>query len=162
MTRPHSVSSSVLSAVADKLTARGLWLATAESCTGGLVAAALTSIPGSSAWFKGAVVAYANEVKTHLLWVPEALVVEHGAVSEPVALAMAEGVTKVVGARAAVAVTGIAGPTGDTPDKPVGTVWIAWRTPESTAAERFVFDGDREAVRAQSVVAAIEGLRERL
>lgn len=133
-------------------------LATAESCTGGLLASTLTDVSGSSEWFRGSVVAYSNEVKQSLLGVPEQALVEHGAVSEAVVKAMAEGVKQTVGADVSVAISGIAGPTGGTPDKPVGTVWMAWSWPYGVKATIYQFDGGRDAVKAQSVMAAINGL----
>ncbi|WP_461209731.1 CinA family protein [Desulfocurvus sp. DL9XJH121] len=140
------------------LAARGLWLGTAESCTGGLIAASLTDVAGSSGWFRGAVVAYANEVKQGLLDVPPGDLAAHGAVSEPVVLAMARGACAALGVDCAVAVSGVAGPGGGTPDKPVGTVWIAWKAPGRTWARRFSFAGDRAAVRRATVEAAVRGL----
>lgn len=133
-------------------------LATAESCTGGLLAATLTDVSGSSRWFTGSVVAYANEVKKNLLGVDEALLMEHGAVSESVVEAMAKGVLTTVGADVSVALSGIAGPTGGTPDKPVGTVWIAWAWPYGTRTKRYNFTGSRMAVKDQAVMAALNGL----
>ncbi len=148
------------------LKARGLMLATAESCSGGLLAGALTAVSGSSEWFKGGVVAYANEAKVKLLGVEPEGIARHGAVSEAVALAMARGALSALDAQAAVAITGIAGPTGGTPDKPVGTVWIAWAWPGPTGAmnraEGHLFPGDREQVRQASVERAVLGLAERL
>lgn len=133
-------------------------LATAESCTGGLLASTLTDVSGSSDWFAGSVVAYANEVKEGLLGVPQAMLIEHGAVSEPVVLAMAKGVLQAVGADVSVAISGIAGPSGGTPDKPVGMVWMAWAYPSGAHARLHTFSGDRTAVKEQSVMAAINGL----
>ncbi len=133
-------------------------MATAESCTGGLLASTLTDTPGSSEWFSGSVVAYANEVKQNLLGVDAAILEKHGAVSEPVVLAMAQGVLKAVGADISVAISGIAGPTGGTPDKPVGTVWMAWAWPEGSRAKLYNFAGDRATVKGQAVMAAINGL----
>ena len=133
-------------------------LATAESCTGGLIASTLTDTPGSSEWFAGSVVAYANHVKRDLLGVPESILDEHGAVSEPVVRAMAQGVLKATSAHVAVAVSGIAGPSGGTTDKPVGTVWIAWAWPGGERAKGYSFSGDRAAVKAQTVMAAVNGL----
>jgi len=144
------------------LVARGQWLCTAESCTGGLIAATLTDVSGSSQWFRGAVVAYANEVKEALLQVPREALVAHGAVSEPVVLAMAPGASMALGAQCSVAVSGIAGPTGGTPDKPVGTVWMAWSVDGAVDAELKHFSGDRAAVKAATVRAAVEGLLARL
>ncbi|MEF2232380.1 MAG: CinA family protein [Pseudodesulfovibrio sp.] len=140
------------------LRVNGTMLATAESCTGGLLASTLTDVPGSSDWFKGSVVAYANEVKRDLLGVPAETLEAHGAVSEPVVLAMARGVLDAVGADVSVAISGVAGPGGGTPQKPVGTVWMAWAWPGGTRARRYDFSGDRAAIKAQSVMTAINGL----
>lgn len=146
--------------VADLLRTRNQVLATAESCTGGWIAKVLTDIPGSSAWFAGALVTYTNELKKLLLAVARTTLEEHGAVSRECAQEMVSGALYRVGATVAVAVTGIAGPTGATAGKPVGTVWIAWqRRGEIPHAELFHFDGDRDAVRRQTVVAALEGVR---
>ncbi|MEG6506443.1 CinA family protein [Nitratidesulfovibrio sp. 1201_IL3209] len=141
-----------------RLTALGVALATAESCTGGLIAARCTDVPGSSAWFTGGVVAYANDVKRDVLGVDPALLAAHGAVSEPVVRAMAAGVRRLTGARFAVAVSGVAGPDGGTPEKPVGTVWMAVADGENVQALRFLFCGDRAAVRNAAVDAAVEAL----
>lgn len=135
---------------------RGLTLATAESCTGGLIAAALTSVPGSSATLLCGFVTYSNEAKTAMLGVEAALIAAQGAVSEPVARAMAEGALARSGAGLAVSVTGIAGPGGGTATKPVGLVHLAAAARGGpTVAERHVFGGDRAAVRASSVAAAL-------
>jgi nicotinamide-nucleotide amidase len=141
-----------------RLVARGATLATAESCTGGLIAALCTDVPGSSAWFTGGVVAYANEVKRDVLGVDPALLAAHGAVSEPVVHAMAAGVRRLTGARYAVAVSGVAGPDGGTPEKPVGTVWLAVADGDAVQARRFLFPGDRAAVRQATAEAAVEAL----
>jgi nicotinamide-nucleotide amidase len=137
------------------LQARGLTLATAESCTGGLIVAALTSVPGSSATVLAGFVTYSNEAKAKMLGVDPAVIAAEGAVSEPVARAMAEGALARSGADLAVSVTGIAGPGGATPGKPVGLVHLAAASRGgATLAERHVFAGDRAAVRAASVDAA--------
>ncbi len=141
----------VISSLAQRLQQQQFFLATAESCTGGLIAATLTDVAGSSAWFKGAVVSYANEVKAHVLGVLEKDLQTVGAVSEPVVLRMAQGVAQVIGTQCSLAVSGVAGPGGGSPEKPVGTVWIAWHTPQKTWANRFVFSGDRHAVRLATV-----------
>ena len=141
---------------------RGWTLATAESCTGGLVGHRVTNVPGSSAVLLGGVVAYANAVKERLLGVPAALLLQHGAVSEPVARAMAAGARDLLGADVAVAVTGIAGPTGGTPEKPVGTTFIAVAGPAGVEARRFHWTGDREANKARSAEAALQLVREYL
>jgi nicotinamide-nucleotide amidase len=137
----------------------GLSLGTAESCTGGLVGGRITNVPGSSDAFVGGVVCYSDRLKTELLGVSPELIAEHGAVSEAVARAMAEGARARLRVDMAVSVTGIAGPSGGTPDKPLGTVWIAWkRRGGYPRAELFHFDGDREGVRRQTVAAALRGL----
>ncbi len=133
---------------------RGWSLAVAESCTGGLLGGTLTAAPGSSDYFLGGVIAYADEVKTSLLGVDRRLLDEHGAVSEPAARAMAKGVIEALGADAALAVTGVAGP-GASERKPAGTVFIAAVTPERELARRYAFTGGREEVRAQAVEAAL-------
>jgi len=144
------------------LLARRWMIATAESCSGGLIAAACTDLAGSSAWFDRGFVTYSYPSKTDLLDVPQQLLAQHGAVSEPVARAMALGAVRHSQARAAVAVTGIAGPAGATADKPVGTVWFAYAVDGTVASECVHFDGDRAAVRAATVQHAIEGLVSRL
>ena len=136
--------------------ARGLTIATAKSCTGGLIAALLTEVPGSSDYVLGGVVSYANTAKTALLGVGADLLAEKGAVSEPVALAMADGIRRRLGADLALSVTGIAGPGGGSADKPVGTVWIGMAGPgDALSARRLHFAGDRAAVRAQASEAAL-------
>ncbi|GFK94098.1 Nicotinamide-nucleotide amidohydrolase PncC [Fundidesulfovibrio magnetotacticus] len=141
---------------------RGWWLATAESCTGGLVSGALTAVSGSSAWFAGGVVAYSNAVKESLLDVPRLLLEAHGAVSREVVLAMASGAAQRFGVQCAVSVSGVAGPTGGTSEKPVGTVWLGFSVDGVATAEVHRFEGDRESVRGQSVLAALEGLVRRV
>lgn len=149
--------------LADLLRSRGERLATAESCTGGLIAGACTDLAGSSDWFERGFVSYSNAAKTELLGVPAALIDAHGAVSEPVALAMAEGALARSHADWAVAVTGIAGPGGGSAEKPVGLVWLAWmRRGGAAQAERHVFPGDRAAVRAATVARALAGLTDRI
>ena len=149
-----------------ELTATRLTLATAESCTGGWIAQAVTSVSGSSDCFGYGLVSYSNDAKMRLLNVPRTLLAEHGAVSEAVVRSMAGGAIRISGADLAVAVSGIAGPTGGSDEKPVGTVWLAWsRMSEEgprtdTLMERF--DGDREAVRRQTVVRALSGLIQRV
>lgn len=141
------------------LAARGATCVTAESCTGGLVAAAITDVAGSSGWFERGFVTYSNEAKVELLGVPAAAIAAHGAVSETVARAMAEGALARTTATLAVAITGIAGPGGGSPEKPVGTVCLAWAG--RGAATRVVtrrFPGDRRAVRAAATIEALAGL----
>lgn len=151
-----------LDTLSQKLLQRQWRMATAESCTGGLVAAACTSISGSSVWFERGYVTYSNEAKTVELGVDADLIAQHGAVSESVARAMAVGACSGSTAECAVAVTGVAGPTGGTADKPVGLVWLAWRVPGHTWAECCHFAGDRAAVRAQTVLHGLQGLSHKL
>jgi nicotinamide-nucleotide amidase len=141
---------------------RGLGVSTAESCTGGLVAHRLTNIPGSSRYVDRGVVVYSNEAKTDLLGVPAELIRAHGAVSAPVAEAMARGVCRIGGTACGVAVTGIAGPDGGSPEKPVGTVFIGVASPAGVEVRRFHFAGGREAVKGQSAQAALDMLRRAL
>lgn len=148
--------------LATRLLALHWRMATAESCTGGMIAAACTDLAGSSAWFERGVVSYSNEAKAELLRLPVELINAHGAVSEAVALAMAQGACQVAPVQAAVAVTGIAGPTGGSPTKPVGTVWVAWCIDGRTDAQGFCFPGDRQQVRQATVDAALAGLLARL
>ena len=137
-------------------------LATAESCTGGLVAGAITDIAGSSGWFERGFVTYSNLAKEQQLGVAPSTIERFGAVSEETAKAMAQGAVRGAAAQWAVAVTGIAGPDGGSPDKPVGTVWFAWAGPDHLQALKRQFDGDRAAVRDASVRVALEGLVDRL
>lgn len=134
----------------------------AESCTGGGIASAITSVAGSSGYFTTGYVTYANTAKTRLLGVPEAMLDTHGAVSEAVVKAMVAGACRECGAGLAVAASGVAGPDGGSEDKPVGTVWLAWGNADQQQAERFVFPGDRQAVREQAVRQALAGLVVRL
>jgi competence/damage-inducible protein CinA-like protein len=145
--------------VLDACRERGLTLAAAESCTGGLVAARLTSVPGSSDVFVGGVVAYANEVKARELGVPEEVLARHGAVSAETAAAMAAGAMERLGADVAVSVTGVAGPGGGSPDKPVGLVFLHAGGPDGVAARELDFPGDRDAIRSRAAVAALHLLR---
>jgi nicotinamide-nucleotide amidase len=138
---------------------RGLTLATAESCTGGLVAARLTSVPGSSDVFIGGVVAYANEIKTAELGVPDEVLRRHGAVSAETAAAMAHGARERLGADVAVSVTGIAGPDGGTPEKPVGLVYLHAVGPGGERSLDFTFGHDRATVRGRAAVAALHLVR---
>jgi len=134
-------------------------LVTAESCTGGWIAKTLTDIPGSSDWFECGLAAYSYEAKQALLGVRPETLEHHGAVSRETVIEMVSGALVHSGASLAVAVTGIAGPGGGTDEKPVGTVWIAWkRRGGYPQAEMFHFDGDREAVRRQTVAAALRGM----
>ena len=150
-------------AVAEALAHQGLRLATAESCTGGWVAQALTAIAGSSAWFERGFVTYSNAAKEDMLGVGPATLAVHGAVSEETAREMAAGALAHSRADVSLAITGIAGPSGGSPGKPVGTVCFAWcRRGADPRSVREVFSGDREAVRRQAVVRALAGLLELL
>jgi nicotinamide-nucleotide amidase len=142
--------------LAHALRAKGWRMATAESCTGGLIAASCTAVAGSSDWFERGFVTYSNAAKTELLGVGAAMIAAHGAVSEETALAMVQGALQKAPVQLAVAVTGIAGPGGAVLGKPVGTVWLAWGTPAGVHAERLTLDGDRNAVRSATVLAALQ------
>jgi nicotinamide-nucleotide amidase len=151
-----------ISRLAAILQEKGWMLATAESCTGGLIAAACTDVSGSSNWFERGFVTYSYQSKTDMLGVDSALIATHGAVSEVVARAMAFGAVRQSQAQVSVAVTGIAGPTGGTDDKPVGTVWFGFMVDGVLTSETRRFDGDRAAVRAATVQHALEALLSRL
>lgn len=142
--------------VAPLLLQHKLTLAVAESCTGGLIGHRLTNVPGSSAYFLGGVIAYAYEVKQHVLEVPYEILSTHGSVSGPCARAMAQGVRQALHADIGLSVTGIAGPGGGTPDKPVGLVWLALAAPRFEKAVYFVWDQDREGNKALSAEAALQ------
>ncbi len=144
--------------LAQALRTKGWRMATAESCTGGLIAAACTAVAGSSDWFERGWVTYTNQAKSDLLGVRSELFSRVGAVSEEVALAMVQGALQRAPVQLAVAVTGIAGPGGATPGKPVGTVWLAWGTAAKTEAQRLQLPGDRDAVRRATVSAALQRL----
>ncbi len=163
--RPDSLSNSELDApdlsglvayLADVLQKKNWQLATAESCTGGLISAACTDLAGSSAWFERGFVSYSNAAKTELLGVDAALIAARGAVSEEVARAMAQGAITHSNAQAAVAVTGVAGPSGGSADKPVGTVCFGFMVDGRLSSEMKHFDGDRAAVRAATVRHALQ------
>lgn len=145
----------LVEAVAELLTSESLTLAVAESCTGGLMAKRITDYPGSSTYFRGGVIAYADRVKLELLGVEEAELVENGAVSEAVAAGMARGVADLLKTDVGVGITGIAGPGGGTSEKPVGTVWFAVAVRERVRTSHRVFSGDREAVRERASQAAL-------
>lgn len=158
-----SAISESVQALSQILQRRRFSVVTAESCTGGGIAAALTGEPGSSAWFERGFVTYSNLSKQQMLGVPAAVIEAHGAVSEEVVLAMARGALIHSNGDVSVAVSGVAGPDGGTADKPVGTVWIAWGLGGDRAeAQHYLFPGDRNEVRALSVHAALQGLSERL
>ena len=153
-------------ALVGELNATHRAVATAESCTGGWIAKALTDVPGSSGCFGDGIVSYSNGAKESMLGVRNGTLAEHGAVSEPVVREMAEGALSLSGADIAVAVSGVAGPDGGSEDKPVGTVWFAWslRGPGgmTTDTERLHFEGDRESIRVRTVIHGLEGVRGRL
>ena len=162
-------SHSLTEQLADVLQQHGWMLATAESCTGGMIAANCTDLSGSSHWFERGFVTYSNEAKHEMLGVDAALIAQHGAVSEAVAQAMALGALRHSRAQVSVAVTGVAGPTGGSADKPVGTVWLAWATPSDAGptlgaetawvkTEVMHFAGDRAAVREATVQHALRTL----
>lgn len=151
----------VTTALARRLTGLGWRMVSVESCTGGGIGARITDMSGSSDWYEGGWITYSNALKVQL-GVPVDTIDAHGAVSEPVARAMAVQGRQRAGVEAAVAVTGVAGPSGGSADKPVGTVWIAWALPGGVDAEVFHFDGDRQQVRARTVQKALEGMLQRL
>ncbi len=153
---------SLVGRLATTALARRVMLVTAESCTGGLVAAAMTSVSGSSAWFDRGFVTYSNEAKVDQLGVDPAIIERFGAVSEEVSLAMAAGALAASAAQWSVAVTGVAGPTGGSAEKPVGTVWFAWAGPSGASAVRHQLEGNRDDIRRGAVLIALEGLVSRL
>jgi nicotinamide-nucleotide amidase len=144
------------------LVARGATVATAESCTAGLLGAALTEVPGSSTWFRGGVVCYADDLKTSLAGVPPALLRAHGAVSEEVAKALAEGARSACSADFGLGITGVAGPRGGTSAKPVGTVHVALADADAGRSLTLDWPGDRELIRKRAVMVALDLLRRRL
>ncbi len=144
-------TSEICEQLARLLLQRDWMMASAESCTGGLIAAACTDLAGSSVWFERGFVTYSNAAKTDMLGVDAQLITQHGAVSEPVARAMALGALRHSQAQVAVAVTGIAGPSGGSADRPVGTVWFGWAVDGHVHTQLQVFEGDRAAVRAAAV-----------
>jgi len=144
--------------LADMLQSKGLRVVTAESCTGGGIATALTDVAGSSNWFESGFVTYSNEAKSRYLDVPPMTIEQFGAVSEETVRAMVAGAVNNSPGDLAVAVSGIAGPGGGSDDKPVGTVWFAWGDAEHQIVQRYQFDGDRSMVREQAVEAGIQGL----
>jgi len=141
-----------------RLKQAGLYLVTAESCTGGWLSQAVTSVPGSSEWFERGFVTYSNLAKQDLLTVKAATIATYGAVSEQTALEMVKGALAQSQAQVAVAITGVAGPGGGSPDKPVGTVWIAYAFPNNTYAQHNCFFGDRNRIREQAVTTALHRL----
>ncbi len=165
MTDPESIGT-LSEALVGELLAAGKTMATAESCTGGWIAKSLTDISGSSGCFGYGLVSYSNGAKESLLGVSPATLKEHRAVSEAVVREMAEGALNLSGADFAVAVSGVAGPDGGSEEKPVGTVWFAWATRKKDKpvidAERRFLKGDRDQIRAQTVVISLQGIRERI
>lgn len=156
---PHTISERLpVAALADALRAKDWLLATAESCTGGLVAAACTDLAGSSQWFDRGFVTYSNAAKTEMLGVDTHLIEVHGAVSEAVARAMAQGAVAHSNAHASLAITGIAGPGGGTALKPVGLVWFGWAIGDAVWAEHRIFEGSRAQVRAAAQAHALNRL----
>ena len=150
----------VLGLVAEALVDRGIRIVTAESCTGGGIASAIVSIPGSSSWFESCYVAYSNDAKQRMLGVDPALFMPHqaGAVSQEVVKQMVVGAIEASGADIGLSVSGIAGPSGGTKDKPVGTVWIAWKHGVHERSDCFLFSGGRDKVRDSAVIAALAGV----
>jgi len=160
---PSDTLSTLATLVGAKLRAKGLMLTTAESCTGGWVAQAVTAIAGSSEWFERGFVTYSDAAKQEMLGVSASALAAHGAVSEETAREMAAGALAHSRAQVAVAITGIAGPTGGSPEKPLGLVCFAWAVEEGALrAETRHFEGNRESVRRQSVIAALQGVLELL
>ena len=151
-------STDLTKTLAEILLSRNWTVSLAESCTGGLVSATLTELAGSSEWFERGYITYSNEAKTECLDVPARLIESHGAVSEPVAKAMAEGARINSGSDVAISITGIAGPSGGTAEKPVGTVCFGWATENQTLTKTMHFDGDRQAVRQQATEFALTEL----
>ncbi|PKN42421.1 MAG: damage-inducible protein CinA [Deltaproteobacteria bacterium HGW-Deltaproteobacteria-18] len=142
----------------ESLLLQGAHMATAESCTGGLLASTLTDVAGSSRWFEGGVVAYDNCVKMRLLGVPEEILIRHGAVSQACVESMVKGVCELMKVPVALAISGIAGPGGGTPEKPVGLVWMAWRINQRIWSREFRFQGSRREIKQASVREAVLGL----
>ncbi|MEA9604742.1 MULTISPECIES: CinA family protein [unclassified Polynucleobacter] len=151
-------STDLTKTLAEILLSRNWTVSLAESCTGGLVSATLTELAGSSEWFERGYITYSNEAKTECLDVPAQFIESHGAVSEPVAKAMAEGARINSGSNVAISITGIAGPSGGAAEKPVGTVCFGWATENQTLTKTMYFDGDRQAVRQQATAFALTEL----
>jgi nicotinamide-nucleotide amidase len=152
----------VIKQLAERLVQLQWMLSTAESCTGGMIASRCTDLAGSSAWFDRGFVTYSNRAKLNMLGVSEEMIVQHGAVSESVAKAMALGAAYRSDALASIAVTGVAGPSGGSPEKPIGTVWLAWCIDGVVDTELRVFFGDRSQIRLATVDCGLEGLLKRL
>jgi nicotinamide-nucleotide amidase len=148
--------------VGDLLKRTGYTLATAESCTGGLLAGRITDVPGSSEYFLEGAITYSNEAKTRIIGVPKKMIEDHGAVSEEVATAMASGIRELAGSTFGIGITGIAGPSGGSAEKPVGLIYIALADGAQASAKKFIFPGDRQFIRTLSVNAALDLLRRRI
>ena len=155
----HGQIAAAVQALARTLLAKGWMLSTAESCTGGMVAAACTDVAGSSAWLERGFVTYSNAAKTEMLGVDAQLIAQHGAVSEAVARAMAQGALQHSAAQVALAITGVAGPGGGSADKPVGTVWFAFAGPWGVRSGMQRFAGDRAAVRQSATLHALHQMQ---
>ena len=150
--------SNLITHLAALLSEKQLKVCTAESCTGGLIAKSMTDFAGSSDWFECGFVTYSNAAKTGMIGVPESVISEYGAVSEAVANAMASGALRHSAADCSIAVTGVAGPAGGSREKPVGTVWIAVATESQTFVQKYLFAGDRDAIRQATMVQALQNL----
>lgn len=157
MNEDHISIEELVRQLAAKLTEKGWMLATAESCTGGMIAAACTDLAGSSQWFERGFVTYSNEAKTEMLGVPAEMIAKHGAVSEEVVRAMAEGALRHSRAQVSIAVTGIAGPGGGSVEKPVGTVWVGWCVPHAPHAQLLAIHGSRLEIRKMTTYSALQG-----
>lgn len=155
MTQEQKSLLTITQELGQELSFQNLRMATAESCTGGLISSTLTDVPGSSLWFAGGVVAYSNTTKIEVLGVPEEIILAHGAVSRPCVEAMVQGIATLLHVPVALAVSGIAGPEGGTATKPVGTVWLAWTLTGQNWSRKFLFDGDRLSIKKQSTLAAL-------
>lgn len=158
MNEPKTSIEELVQQLAAKLTEKGWMLATAESCTGGMIAAACTDLAGSSQWFDRGFVTYSNEAKTEMLGVPAELIAKHGAVSEQVVRAMAEGAIRHSRAQVSIAVTGIAGPGGGSEDKPVGTVWVGWWLSDLTYSTCVHLSGERIDIRQKTLSDSLKQL----
>jgi PncC family amidohydrolase len=150
---------SISQVVGELLKSKNAMVSVAESCTGGMISHEITSVPGSSEWFKGSVVAYSNEIKENILQVDAQSLIKHGAVSEQVVRQMVEGVRKLMGTEYGIATSGIAGPTGGTPDKPVGMVWIAVANSVETVAGVYNYANNRERNIIRASLTALDMLR---
>jgi nicotinamide-nucleotide amidase len=151
-----------ISMLGRQLSSQSLWLATAESCTGGGIGQALTSVSGCSRWYRGGVIAYCNQLKQGLLGLDASMLLQHGSVSQAVVEGMAVGVCQCCNADLAVSISGTAGPNGGSVEKPVGLVWLAWADQGRVTSRMYHFSGNRQAVRNAAILAAVSGLHELL